>query len=228
MDWSGIEKHVAERLPTVLDMNSIQSLTFTSPDPAAARAFHEAAFGRDPRIRTEASDAPTSGYRGYAVSLLVARPSIVDALARTAAEAGATTLKPPKKSFWGYGAVLQAPDGSIWKLASSTKKDEGPAEPRIDDIVLLLGVHDVAATKRFYLDQGFGVAKSFGRRYVEFDSAPGSVKLALYGRKAAAKDAGVAPEGSGSHRLLITGDAGPVTDPDGFEWRAAQADGHAA
>ena len=42
------------------------------------------------------------------------------------------------------------------------------------------------------------------------------VKLGLYSRKALAKDAGVAPEGSGSHRLVIGGAA--FTDPDGFVW----------
>jgi hypothetical protein len=36
-----------------------------------------------------------------------------------------------------------------------------------------------------------------------------------------AKDAGVAPEGTGSHRIVIGGDGGPFTDPDGFEWEAA-------
>ena len=36
----------------------------------------------------------------------------------------------------------------------------------------------------------------------------------------AAKDAGVDPEGSGSHRITIRSDAGPFTDPDGFAWEA--------
>jgi hypothetical protein len=40
-------------------------------------------------------------------------------------------------------------------------------------------------------------------------------------RRAAAKDAGVSPEGTGSHRLTIGSDAGPFTDPDGFAWQAA-------
>jgi hypothetical protein len=35
------------------------------------------------------------------------------------------------------------------------------------------------------------VARSFGRKYVQFATA--HVKLALYGRRALAKDAGVAP-----------------------------------
>ena len=86
--------------------------------------------------------------------------------------------------------------------------------------MLLLGVADVAATKRFYVERGLSVAKSFGRKYVEFATGSSPVKLALYGRRAAAKDAGVAPEGSGSHRLTIAGDAGTFTDPDGFAWEA--------
>jgi catechol 2,3-dioxygenase-like lactoylglutathione lyase family enzyme len=85
-------------------------------------------------------------------------------------------------------------------------------------MVLLLGVADMAASKRFYVDHGLTVAKSFGRKYVEFATESSPVKLALYGRGALAKDAGVPPEGTGSHRLVIGSDAGPFTDPDGFGW----------
>jgi hypothetical protein len=49
------------------------------------------------------------------------------------------------------------------------------------------------------------------------------VKLGLYGRRALAKDAGVAPDGTGSHRLTIGSDAGSFTDPDGFSWETAPA-----
>ncbi len=83
----------------------------------------------------------------------------------------------------------------------------------------------MAASKRFYADHGLAVAKSFGRKYVEFATSPGSVKLALYGHRAAAKDAGVSPEGTGSHRLMIGADVGPFTDPDGFAWEAASLTG---
>ena len=65
------------------------------------------------------------------------------------------------------------------------------------------------------------VAKSFGRKCVEFATPPNPVKLALYGRRALAKDPGVSPDGTGSHRLMIGSDAGPFTDPDGFAWEAA-------
>lgn len=202
-------------------MTSIQSLTLEVHDPAATEAFHRAAFDLGDRVRTRATDTPTSGFRGFTVSLVVSQPSTVDSLVATALEAGATTLKAPRKSFWGYGAVVQAPDGTIWKVATSAKKDTGTATRQIDDLVLLLGVDDVKASKRFYVDHGLDVARGFGGKYVEFKAAPSGVKLALYGRRALAKDAGVAPDGSGSHRLVINGDAEPFTDPDGFAWSPA-------
>ena len=87
-------------------------------------------------------------------------------------------------------------------------------------MVLLLGVADVKATKQFYVDRGLAVGKSFGSKYVEFTAPASHIKLALYKRRALAKDAGVPPEGTGSHRIAITSDAGPFTDPDGFGWEA--------
>ena len=95
-------------------------------------------------------------------------------------------------------ACVCAPDGTIWKIATSSKKDTGPATRQIDDIVLLLGVADVIASKRFYVDHGLAVARSFGRKYVEFATPSSPVKLALYGRLALAKDAGISPDG---HRI---------------------------
>ena len=87
--------------------------------------------------------------------------------------------------------------------------------------MLLLGVADVKASKQFYVDRGLAVAKSFGSKYVEFATPESPLKLALYSRRAAAKDAGVSPDGTGSHRIVIGGDAGPFTDPDGFAWEDA-------
>ena len=138
-----------------------------------------------------------------------------------ALEHGATSIKDPKKSFWGYGGVVSAPDGSIWKVATSSKKDDGPDTREIDNVVLLLGVDDIVASKRFYTEHGLTVARSFARKYVEFESGPGQIKLALYGRRALAKDAGVSPDGSGSHRIVLGGDGGAFTDPDGFAWENA-------
>lgn len=200
-------------------MTNINSVTLEVADPTAADRFYTAAFGLGDQLRLRASDAPTSGFRGFTMSLVVSQPSGVDSLVGTAIQAGATSLKPVKKSFWGYGGVVQAPDGTVWKIATSSKKSTGPTSRAVDDVVLLLGVDDVKATKQFYVDHGLVVAKSFGSRYVEFDAAGSAVKLALYTRRAAAKDAGIAPDGSGSHRVLIHSDAGAFTDPDGFVWQ---------
>jgi predicted lactoylglutathione lyase len=202
-------------------MASIETVTLEVTDVTAAERFYSAAFGLGAQVRLRASQAPTTGFRGCTVSLTVSQPAAANDLIDAAVAAGAATLKPAAKSFWGYGGVVQAPDGTIWKVATSVKKDTGPATRQIDQIVLLLGVADVAATKRFYVDRGLEVAKSFGRKYVEFAAGPGPVKLALYGRRALAKDAGVAADGTGSHRLVIGGDAGSFTDPDGFTWEAA-------
>jgi predicted lactoylglutathione lyase len=202
-------------------MTSIASVALEVSDPAAAEHFYTAAFDLGPRVGLRASDEPTTGFRGFTLSLVVSQPANVDELVCGAVDAGATPLKPVKKSFWGYGGVIQAPDGTIWKVATSSKKNTGPATREVDEIVLLLGVADVAATKRFYADHGVTVAKSFGRKYVEF--ATGPIKLALYGRRALAKDAGVGEEGTGSHRLVICSDSGAFTDPDGFAWQAAGA-----
>ncbi|MGX7674341.1 glyoxalase [Plantactinospora sp. DSM 117369] len=202
-------------------MSCIEFVTLEVTDPTAANDFYTAAFDLGARVRVRAAQAPTTGFRGFAMSLVVSQPSTVDSFFDTALDGGATTLKPAAKGFWGYGGVLRDPYGTIWKIATSSKKDTGPASRHIDEIVLLLGVADVAATKRFYVERGLPVAKSFGRKYVEF--ATSNIKLALYGRRAAAKDAGVSPDGTGSHRLVIGSSAGTFTDPDGFEWEAASA-----
>jgi predicted lactoylglutathione lyase len=203
-----------------MTMANIDSVTLEVADPTAADRFYTTAFGLGPQVRLRASEAPTTGFRGFTLSLVVSQPANVNALVDAAVEAGATTLKPATKSLWGYGGVVQAPDGTIWQVASSSKKDTGPATRQIDEIVLLLGVGDMAETKRFYVDHGLTVAKSFGSKYVEFAAGSGPVKLALYKRRGLAKVAGVSPEGTGSHRLVIGGSAGTFTDPDGFAWEA--------
>ena len=201
-------------------MTSIESLTLDVADPEAEHRFYTAAFGLDAPLRFRSAAAPTTGFRGFTLSLVVSQPSTVDALVGTALDAGATTIKPVTKSLWGYGGVVRAPDGTIWKIATSAKKDTGPATRQVDDIVLLLGCADVAATKQFYVERGLTVARGFGSKYVEFAAPASHIKLALYKRRALAKDAGVPPEGTGSHRIAITSDAGPFTDPDGFGWEA--------
>ncbi|MGY1495149.1 glyoxalase [Streptomyces sp. QTS52] len=202
-------------------MNSLDSVTLEVADTASAARFYSAAFGLGPsQVRLRAAESPTAGFRGFTLSLVVSQPGNVDALVGSALEAGATVLKPVSKSLWGYGGVVQAPDGTIWKIATSAKKDTRPAAREFDELVLLLGVEDVKAGKQFYVEQGLTVKKSFGGTYVEFAAGSGPLKLALYKRRALAKDAGVAADGSGSHRLVLSSAAGPFNDPDGFVWEA--------
>ncbi|MFI6028710.1 glyoxalase [Amycolatopsis magusensis] len=198
-------------------MTAIEFITLDVADTEAANRFYTTAFGADPRIRVREAQPATTGFRGYTLSLIVSQPANVDLLVGAALEGGATSLKPAAKSLWGYGGSVRAPDGAIWTIATSSKKDTEPASRKVDDLVLSLGVEDVVASKRFYAEQGLAVGKSFARMYAEFES--GSVKLALNRRRALAKNAGVDPEGTGSHRLTIGG--GAFTDPDGFAWEPA-------
>ena len=106
---------------------SITSVTLEVPDPSAANVFYTAAFDVGSQLRIRASEAPTTGFRGFTLSLVVSRPATVDGFIRLALDAGATPLKPVKRGFWGYGGVVQAPDGAIWKVAtSSTCRVTGP------------------------------------------------------------------------------------------------------
>jgi hypothetical protein len=72
------------------------------------------------------------------------------------------------------------------------------------------------------------VKRSFGAKYVEFDTPGSQLKLALYGRRALAKDVGVSPDGTGSHRIVIGTDAGRFADPDGFAWETASTPARSA
>lgn len=199
----------------------IEFVIVEADDTTAAEAFYAAAFGTDSRVRVQAAPtAASTGFRGFTLSLVVSQPATVNNLIDSARDAGASVLKPATKSLWGYGGVIQAPDGTIWTLASSSKKDTGPATRQVDALVLQLGVTDVAASKKFYLDHGLTVSKSYGSRYVEFDTGP--VKLTLSEQDALAKTAGVPSDGGGSHGLLIGTNAGTFTDPDGFVWETRE------
>ena len=205
-------------------MTSINAVHLETPDPTAAEAFYGETFGVASLVHPRRSDASSSGFRGFTLSLIVAEPASVDAFVNAALRAGSSRLKPAKKQFWGgYSGVVQTPDGVIWKIATNTKRGDGPASREIDGVSLLLGVSDMKASKQFYVDHGLSVAKSYGSKYVEFEAVPGAVKLGLYKRDALASDANVAPEGSGSHRIRIGSDAGAFQDPDGFVWERAAA-----
>ncbi|MFD8206988.1 glyoxalase [Streptomyces sp. NPDC059695] len=200
---------------------SLTSVTLEVADVEEARRFYSA-FGVDAYVGLRASEEHSAGFRGFTLALTVSGPATVDGFMGAAVEAGATVLKPAARSLWGYGGVVQAPDGTIWKIATSAKKDTGSATREIDEAVLLIGVEDVKATKEFYVGRGLTVAKSFGGKYAEFSPGrSGAVKLALYKRRALAKDLGVPADGTGSHRVVLGGAADAFTDLDGFVWEAA-------
>ena len=205
-------------------MNStIDSITLHVSDIAAAEAFYTQAFGLGDRLRFRTADADTSGFRGYTLSLVVSQPANVHALIDAAVAGGATVIKPVAKSLWGVGGTVQAPDGAIWKVATTAKKDTAPASRTVDEIVLLIGAAAVVASKNFYVERGIPVAKSFGRSYVQFDTGASPIGLGLYRHASLAKDAGVPASGSGSHRLTVNGALGADVDPDGFAWAPAEA-----
>jgi uncharacterized glyoxalase superfamily protein PhnB len=201
-------------------MTSIEFVTLEVTDTKTAEKFYADAFGIGDRVRVKSGDTASSGFRGYTLSLVVPQPSTVRSFFESAIAAGATEVKPVATSLWGVGGVVQAPDGAIWTIATSSKKETGAGDRQIDNVVLLLGADDVGASKTFYVERGLKVGKSFGS-YVDFDLGSSPVGLGLYKRKALAKTAGVAPEGEGSHRIEVASDAGTFTDPDGFAWVAA-------
>jgi predicted lactoylglutathione lyase len=203
-------------------MSVIDSVVLEVPDAAEAELFYKSAFDLGDVVRVREADEPSNGFRGFTLSLVVSQPSTVDVLVESTVDAGATIVKPVRKSFWGYGGTVQAPDGTLWKIATSSKKDTARPSREVDEVVLLLGVADVKATKQFYAERGLVVGKSFGSKYVEFDLPGTQVKLALYGHRALAKDAGVDPTGTGSHRMAVLGDVGAFADPDGFIWEASR------
>lgn len=203
-------------------MTNIDSVTLEVADPSTARSFYDAAFDLGDRLQLRTTDAPTSGFRGYHLSLITSQPGDVNALFDAAVAAGATVLKPVAKSLWGHGGVVQAPDGAIWKIATSAKKDTAPASRKVDHMVLLIGADDVSASKKFYVGHGLKVGKSFGS-YVDFDMGSSPIGFGLYKRNALAKDGGVAPEGTGSHRIAVNSDLGELTDPEGFAWEPVPA-----
>ena len=211
---------------------SIDAVTLGVPDLEAAKAFYSNGFGLPvladhggfvslglgphaaplslygtEALAYDAQADPTgSGFRGFTISYLVDQPAAVDLLAERATAAGAQVIKPAKKSLWGgYSAVVQAPDGALWKLATPKKKgDAVDAIPEPTDLAVLIGVSDIKASKAFYEAVGMTVGKDFASKYADFVSGDGTDTLALYGHDALAKDAGVPAAGSGFRAMTFS------------------------
>jgi hypothetical protein len=204
-------------------MTTITQILIESEDPDSSARFFAEALGLGERIRARGTDAPSTGFRGATVSLVVPDPVVADAFMDAGTAAGATEVKPAKRGLFGYGGTLRAPDGTLVTVASSAKKPTGAAPGTIDELVVQLGVAAVAPAREFYVARGTEVAQSYGGKYTSF--ATGAISLALLKRPALAKAAGVEAHGSGSARLVLLGDLGELTDPDGFRWETTDADG---
>ena len=82
-------------------MASIEFVTLEVADPTAANRFYTTVFGLDTLVRLQALEAPTTGFRGFTLSLGVSQPATVIGFIGAALDAGATPLKPAVKALWG-------------------------------------------------------------------------------------------------------------------------------
>ena len=204
---------------SIAGMASIDSITLEVADEAAARRFYSAAFGLGPELQLAASDAPTSGFRGFTLSLTVSQPADATALLDAAVAAGATVLKPAAKSFWGFGGVVQAPDGRSGRSRRPTRRTPARRRARSTSSCCCSAPRTCARASASTSTTA-SPWQELRQQVRRVRRARRPVQLGLYGRRALAKDAGVAAEGSGSHRLIV--DGGPFTDPDGFAWAPAR------
>ncbi len=203
-------------------MTAIDSVILEVPDPAGRRGLlHRRLRARRPAAASARSEAPTTGFRGFTLSLVVSQPSTVDSLVGTALDGRRHDAEAGHEELLGLRRRRPGPGRDDLEGRVVVEEGHRPGHPG--------GRRRRAAagrrrTSRRPSSSTSTTAWPWGRASAASTSSstlPASpVKLALYGRRAAAKDAGVAPEGTGSHRIVIGGDAGPFTDPDGFVWEA--------
>ncbi|RSM81624.1 bleomycin resistance protein [Kibdelosporangium aridum] len=175
-----------------------------------------------------ASDPATSGFRGYAMNVVVDQPTEVETLLNAAVQNGAKVLKRAKKGlFGGFSGVCQAPDGTVWKLAAPTKKDTGPAAnpPKLTETIAILGVAAPSKSKVFFEALGMTVDRDYGKLFIDFTLSAGVCRLGLMERDALAKDMGVDKGGSGFQAAVFNHRAESREEVDRILAAAAQAGG---
>lgn len=197
----------------------IENLTIEVDDVPAADAFYQA-LAVGPRVHPAPMTTPLTGFRGYVLGLQASQPADVDALVASALEAGGQIVTEASRSMRRYGATLTAPDGTVVRVSSPARTNAGPASRELEEIVLHLGVDELARTRAFYLERGLELSKRLGRLRVE--TADGAVGLSFTVREKLARDAGVEADGDRrAHGLILVGGAESFIDPDGFVWVAA-------
>jgi uncharacterized protein len=179
------------------------------------------------------AEATTAGFRAFTLSYIVESADQVDAVLARAERHGGRISKPPKGAFWGYAGYVTDPSGYLWKIASS--KGRGPlarkepaasngAAVKPTEVPITIGVADMKRAKEFYKDGiGLPVKKAFGNKFVMFEGEGGTSDLGMYKREALAKDAAVAPDGSGFRGFTLTHTVDSPSAVDALLTRATQA-----
>src|SRR5690625_7869256 len=103
-------------------MATIDSVTRQVADPATAEKFYADAFDLGPLLQLSPSEAPTSGFRGFTMSLVVAQPSTADALISDARTAGATIIKP---------AAARSEERQVWKQVNEIEYESDSNSKRM-------------------------------------------------------------------------------------------------
>ena len=205
-------------------MTSIESIILEVPDPAAAEHFYAAAFGLgDDCGCAPATHRPAASAASPSPSWSPSRaPSTACRRRRRRRREDAQARQEELLGLRRRGAGTGRGDLEGRDVGEEKHR---PRHPRVDDVVLLLGVDDVEASKQFYVDRGLAVAKSFGGKYVEFDAADVAGQAGPLQAACPGQGRRRPPDGTGSHRIVIVGAAGPFTDPDGFAWEATSRTG---
>jgi hypothetical protein len=178
-------------------VTSIQSIILEMPDPTAASGYYGAAFDLGSRLDVRTSDTPSSRFRAFMLSLASSQPADVDELISSSVDAGATLLKPAEKSLWGYGGTVQAHGRSDLEGRDVLEEEHRPGYLRDRRRRAAAGSRGRTREQMVLRRPRPDRSGASGRAYVEF--ATDGIQLGLYKRGALAKDAGVPPDGTGSH-----------------------------
>ena len=238
---------------------TVSAITLGVDDVDRARAFYErglgcrvqqqadgyAALGVDGvstavalyRVDALAADAGVPadgrGFRGAALSFIVAEAAAVDAVVASAQTAGGSVIKPARSQLWGgYSAYVADTDGHLWKVASNHrppllrgKRDAATptSVPTPTETAVILACRDVKQSKAFYADGlGFLVDKSYGK-FVSFKTDGEAMQLTLYAWDSLADDAGVNPDGNGFRAMTLSYHASSADEVDEVLEAAARA-----
>lgn len=228
---------------------TLDAVALGVPQAEAARDFYASAFSADrvdsgtaavdlhgtgrlafyqiEALAAEVGVSPaTSGFRGYVLGSIVSQPGDVKALLQSAEDAGAAVVKPAKKQLFGeFTASYQAPDGAVWKLAASSKKDTSPVAepPKPTESAIYLGAASPKSSKAFYEALGMSAEHDYGDKFVDFHITAGNLRIGLLPRKDLAKDVGVDERGDGFAAVVLTHAAASPDEVDALLSAAAAA-----